>query len=132
MLNFRELATFKPSSVLQPCKHLVSCLGLLRSRPDPFRRSKIEQDRTSTSSRRLTSFRITYSLKSTIKPVCEWHRANVPTRLQYNFKIEVFKFYHSPLIWSFIFFKSVLTFFLTGQFLGLETNKSKSTTKITE
>ena len=42
-----------PFSVLQPYKHLTSCLGLLRSRPDPFRRSKIEQDKTSTIDKRL-------------------------------------------------------------------------------
>ena len=36
-------------SVLRPAKHLNKCLGLLRSRPDPFRICKIEADKTSTS-----------------------------------------------------------------------------------
>jgi len=52
-------------SALRPCKHLASCLGLLRSRPDPFRRSKIEQDKTSTSDKRLPSPYLTRSFKLT-------------------------------------------------------------------
>jgi len=55
-----------PSSVLLPCKHHVSWLGLLRSRPDPVHRSTIEQDKTSTSGKRLIRFGLTHSFKPTI------------------------------------------------------------------
>ena len=57
-------STLLPSSALQPCKHLVSCVGLLRSRPDPVDRSKIEQDKASTSGKRPLCFSLTRSFKS--------------------------------------------------------------------
>ena len=49
----------KTSSVLQPSKHLNSCLGLLRSRSDPVRKSKINKDKTSTFELRLLKSYIT-------------------------------------------------------------------------
>jgi len=58
-----HFSTLLPSSALQPCKHLVSCVGLLRSRPDPINRSKIEQDKASTSSKRPKCFCLTRSFK---------------------------------------------------------------------
>jgi len=48
--RFQNASTLLLFSVLQPYKHRNSYLGLLRSRPDPFHKSAIEQDKTSTSS----------------------------------------------------------------------------------
>jgi len=46
-------------SALRPVKHLYKCLGLLRSRPDPFRICKIETDKASTSEQGLFDFPFT-------------------------------------------------------------------------
>ena len=46
-------------SVLLPLKHLNKCLGLLRSRSDPIRNSKIQKDKTSTLALRLFNINIT-------------------------------------------------------------------------
>jgi len=78
-------------SALQPCKHRISYLGLLRSRPDPFHKSTIEQDKTSTSGKGLTIFCLTHSFKPTIKPVCEWRGASTPARLYKERRLRVYK-----------------------------------------
>jgi len=70
------------SSVLQPCKHHTSYLGLLRSRSDPVHKSTVKQDKTSTFEKRVLVLCFTHSFKSAIKPVCERRRASAPTRLQ--------------------------------------------------
>jgi len=68
--SFRYTTKFAPklksylkiSSALLPSKHLNLCLGLLRSRSDPVRKSKIKKDKASTSILRLFNQHITYPI----------------------------------------------------------------------
>jgi len=83
--------TLLPSSALQPCKHLVSCVGLLRSRPDPFNRSKIEQDKASTSGKRPACFCLTRSFKPAMKSICVRRRTSAPARLRLRLANLIYK-----------------------------------------
>lgn len=87
----QSLSYLLPFSALFPCKHHASCLGLLRSRPDPFRKSTIEQDKTSTSGKRLGDLILTCSFQLAMTPICNTARGERATGLQKSYIECVFK-----------------------------------------